>query len=297
MRQVEAQRQKKHEPRELEALTSVTDSNSLDSLFETTSRFSKERVGNFPAALTNPTASPTKRKVAMADLNLEEVEKELDGLVLRDFAKVTTGRIYSVLVHPSEVSDICFVGDKEGNIAMVDFTTEGKPEHWYWSAHTSTVSCMRFPPPGTAGSTVCLVLPISTSGVSCRLICSQQTKLYSGSYDATVSFMSSSLASANTHLPNQQVRVTDLVTGHSEEVIDIDRLDDNEALVHAFDFVPNGQEIWACDNNGGLTHRDLREPIQLVRRWKVCDKKLGCLSLNPVNPNLAVTSHLGRSMK
>lgn len=52
-----------------------------------------------------------------------------------------------------------------------------------------------------------------------------QSKLYSSSYDCTV-------------------RVTDLCTGTSSEVIDADRFDDQEPLVHNVDFTQDGNEIW-----------------------------------------------------
>lgn len=54
----------------------------------------------------------------------------------------------------------------------------------------------------------------------------------------------------------------------------------------------------ATDTNGGISHRDLREPIQTTRRWEMKDQsKIGGISINPVNPYLAVTSHLKREMR
>lgn len=54
----------------------------------------------------------------------------------------------------------------------------------------------------------------------------------------------------------------------------------------------------ATDDHGGLLYRDLREPIETTRRWVVdpTGHKIGCISMNPVNPYLAVTAHLRREM-
>lgn len=107
----------------------------------------------------------------------------------------------------------------------------------------------------------------------------------SGSYDCTI-------------------RRTNLRTGESEEILDLDRFDDNEALVHAFDFAEGGEVLWASDHNGGLTRRDLREPIESAVRWNISENgvssasnKVGCLSICSANPRLAVTSHLKRYIK
>lgn len=54
----------------------------------------------------------------------------------------------------------------------------------------------------------------------------------------------------------------------------------------------------ASDNAGGIHHRDMRSPIATARRWNIEEnKKIGSFSLNPMNPNYAVTAHLKNNMR
>ncbi|KAM0753844.1 WD40 repeat-like protein [Meredithblackwellia eburnea MCA 4105] len=228
-----------------------------------------------------------KERVLKGYTSNEDYEKEdemiesLNKLVLRDLVKVVPERIYCLAVHPSVTKDLVFIGDKKGVIGAWDATDAGKKvsttngairgtggadeaedqelahTHWHWKGHAGTISSLRMPPLGTAGA---------------------HTKLYSSSYDCTV-------------------RVTDLHTSQSSEVIDADRFDNNEPLVHTVDFTQDGNEIWACDNNGGIIFRDLREPLETTRRWQVEKYKIGCISLNPVRRFTAVTAHLKREMR
>lgn len=194
-----------------------------------------------------------------------------------------------------------FVGDKIGNIALWDCTElakaglpmggtggdgdeEGsseplKVEKWKWLAHPNhSVSCLKFNP----------ISPASVSAFSRSLFLSQRPlgiailnpsliQLFSGSYDCTI-------------------RSTNFETGHSSEIIDGDAFT-GEGLIHAFDFTPDGNEIWASDHNGGLLHRDLRAPIGDTRRWTIDRAKVGGFSINPTAPHLAVTAHLKTEMR
>jgi hypothetical protein len=72
---------------------------------------------------------------------------------------------------------------------------------------------------------------------------------------------------------------------------------EGEALLSGFDITRNGHELWVSDNRGGLLHRDLRSPIKTTRRWRLDDKKIGCVSLNPVDERHLATAHLTRDMR
>ncbi|KAK4701556.1 WD repeat-containing protein 76, partial [Phenoliferia sp. Uapishka_3] len=298
----------KHAPRPIEALRGVLGSGSTQSLYKTLASVAAEEQPAKPRPNTSP-RKPKGREVPRPLVNEpedhegeDELRESLEKLVLRDLVKVVPERIYCLLVHPSETKDIVIIGDKKGHVGIWDAThagekpsvangairatggvdqdedmVDGQATFWHWKAHSGTISSLRFPPLGTAG------------GIS---------KLYSSSYDCTV-------------------RVTDLHTGTSSEVIDADKLDDAEPLVHNVDFTQDGNEIWgeqkrhlfsekyfeqassftACDNNGGIIFRDLREPMETTRRWQVEKYKIGCISLNPVDRFTAVTAHLKREMR
>ena len=46
-----------------------------------------------------------------------------------------------------------------------------------------------------------------------------------------------------------------------------------------------------------MLHQDLRAPKDTARRWKVAESKAGCISLNPLDENYFVTSHLNRDIR
>jgi hypothetical protein len=51
------------------------------------------------------------------------------------------------------------------------------------------------------------------------------------------------------------------------------------------------------DNRGGLIHHDVREPTDKARRWRIAAKKVGCVSINPIDEHYLVTAHLDRDMR
>ena len=63
---------------------------------------------------------------------------------------------------------------------------------------------------------------------------------------------------------------------------------DEDMLITHFDLMPNGQEAWMADKNGGINHCDFRESKRRGdagrRRWEVQEEgraaKLGGLSVN-----------------
>jgi WD repeat-containing protein 76 len=60
-----------------------------------------------------------------------------------------------------------------------------------------------------------------------------------------------------------------------------------------------GQEMWISDALGGLTHLDLRQDTRKRKsRWyQLSDQKIGCVSLNPVDPHFLVTASNNRALK
>lgn len=71
----------------------------------------------------------------------------------------------------------------------------------------------------------------------------------------------------------------------------------DEVLINSFDISPTGNEIWASDELGGLSHIDLREEKGKARRWELSDKKTGCVSINPVQPHLLLVSSNSRTLR
>ncbi|KAI5476495.1 WD repeat protein [Pseudohyphozyma bogoriensis] len=191
------------------------------------------------------------------EAEVEALQEQLNTIVFRGIAKVVPERIYSIAVHPSTTKDIVFAGDKQGAVA-------------YWDATAAAEGDLESSPHYYWKAHQHTVADL-------KFAPNDPTRLYSASYDATI-------------------RRTDLNTGRSEEVIDVDRFA-YDGLVHSIDFSPDGNEIWAVDNHGGLLHRDIREPMETTRRWGIDRAKIGCFSLNAANPYLAATGHLKRITK
>jgi WD repeat-containing protein 76 len=63
------------------------------------------------------------------------------------------------------------------------------------------------------------------------------------------------------------------------------------------DVTPDGHELWISDAMGGLTHMDLREPSHRASWFAMSDNKIGCVSINPVQPHFLVTASNSRSLK
>lgn len=79
---------------------------------------------------------------------------------------------------------------------------------------------------------------------------------------------------------------------HSQEIFAMDRI-----LINSFDVSPTGNEIWASDELGGISHIDIRENKSKARRWQLSDKKTGCVSVNPTHPNMLLVSSNSRILK
>ncbi|CDW56030.1 WD40 domain containing protein, partial [Trichuris trichiura] len=72
---------------------------------------------------------------------------QISAFKYRDRTKVTTSRIYSIAVHPSENGQFIAAGDKQGNIGFIDVTSiKDIPSSpvWQFKPHISPVNCVKF---------------------------------------------------------------------------------------------------------------------------------------------------------
>lgn len=97
--------------------------------------------------------------------------------------------------------------------------------------------------------------------------------MYTSSYDGTV-------------------RHTSFVSAISQELYH-----DESALPTALDLPPHGHEMWISDTNGGVTHLDLREDKSKARWYQLSEDKIGCVSINPVDPNFFLTASNSRVLR
>lgn len=224
-----------------------------------------------------------------------ELEEILNKMTLKSAAKVTPKRVYSMAYHPSLDKDLVFVGDKEGCIGVWDAAPSAsasnggtvkkendEEEHdqdaeetfpegnaWTLQVHgRSPVTCIKFD-------------PVNHNAV------------YSCSYDSTV-------------------RKLDLATGKSDEIW----AGEEDVLLSVFDVLspsthpsayidtPNPsldeRSMWIADHRGGLLHIDLREKTRRgnnTRRWQVCEKKIGAMSVNRLAPHCIATASLDQHIR
>jgi hypothetical protein len=100
----------------------------------------------------------------------------------------------------------------------------------------------------------------------------QGFQIYTSSYDCTV-------------------RQLSFTTGISREVFSLD-----EVLPCCVELTPSGHEMWISDTRGCLTHLDLRQPASSASTYQVATDKIGCVSVNPVDPHLLLTASNDRDL-
>ncbi|SOV01388.1 WD repeat-containing protein UM00675 [Ustilago sp. UG-2017a] len=226
----------------------------------------------------------------------QELEDILNRMTLKSAAKVTPKRVYSMAYHPARDKDLVFVGDKEGSIGVWDAAPsssssrngrngvkkevddneeeaeEGSfPQGTAWTLQVhgrSPVTCIKFD-------------PVNHSSV------------FSSSYDSTV-------------------RKLDLATGKSDQVwageqdVLLSIFDVLSPSTHASAYIdtPNPsldeRSMWIADHRGGLLHIDLREKTRRgnnTRRWQVCEKKIGAMSVNRLAPHCIATASLDQHVR
>ena len=218
----------------------------------------------------------------------KELEQLLNRMTLRRVAKVTPKRVYSMAYHSSTEKNMVFVGDKEGMIGL-------------WDASAPTVKEETGDDEDEDGDAVDSTMPEGQtwslqvhgkSPVTClKLDPVSSNSLYSSSYDATI-------------------RKLDLGTSKSDEVwageddVLLSIFDILSPATHAAAFTDtpspslDERSIWIADHRGGLLHVDLRESRRrTARRWQVCEKKIGAMSLNRAQPHCIATASLDQHVR
>jgi len=87
------------------------------------------------------------------------------------------------------------------------------------------------------------------------------------------------------------IRYLDLNRAKSIEAF----VDDSYAFSH-FDMDPTGQIIYFSTLQGTVGIKDIRQPTTVCTPYDLHNKKVGCVSLNQIRPELMVTSSLDRTM-
>ncbi|GAK61973.1 WD40 repeat-like protein [Moesziomyces antarcticus] len=233
----------------------------------------------------------TKQEDDQHSADRTELEHILNKMTLKSAAKVTPRRIYSMAYHPAIDKDLIFVGDKEGAIGVWDAapvassSTNGvKTEDDEDAAEDDTF------PEGTAWT----LQVHGRSPVTCiKFDPVNHNSAFSSSYDSTV-------------------RKLDLATGKSDEVW----AGEEDVLLSIFDILSpsthagayidtphpslDERSMWIADHRGGLLHIDLREKTRRgnnTRRWQVCEKKIGAMSLNRAAPHCVATASLDQHIR
>ncbi|KAK4058898.1 hypothetical protein OIO90_000344 [Microbotryomycetes sp. JL221] len=228
----------------------------------------KERNGSVSpkkATASSPTKGGSVAPATKAELS--NFKAKVDEVEHRATVKIVPERIYAMVVHPHSDKEIIFAGDKSGHVGVWDATQAGLEDE---DGDATKGSYWHWKQHYRTVSTL-------------KFAPHDYNNLYSGSYDCTL-------------------RRLNFETGIHEEVIDADHWDsynEQDNLIHSFDFDLTGHNLWAVDNQGGLIHRDLREPMEAARRWAADAKKrkIGGVSVNPSNPSIAVTAHLRGDLK
>ncbi|KAJ9107818.1 hypothetical protein QFC19_002724 [Naganishia cerealis] len=256
-------------------------------------------------AYSDPDAYATPAHLTAADTALRQTYRS--STFLRT-ARVTSERAYSLTIHPDPTRILVFSGDKRGIVGVWDANardesqnddepgehvdgvkreldevegdasagivqdwTRGSGKVWRMQVHQrSAISCLRVDP--TRGDTVSITDVLDDSA----------TKLFTSAYDCSM-------------------RTLSLANGVSTAIY---ALPDPDALINHFDISPSGNEIWAVDSLGGLSHVDMREDNSkewVRRRWIISGQrtntKIGGVGINPMNPSLICTASNDRTMR
>ncbi|KAH8833638.1 WD40-repeat-containing domain protein [Flagelloscypha sp. PMI_526] len=228
--------------------------------------------GSAPAAFEGDTPLPVGRAIHSGEAETREIEdlqnrlRDMD-LVARN--QVGKARIYSSTYHRDASKDLIFFGDKAGQVAV-----------WDVRAPTDEVDDDGDVTPKDGENELGKVYQMQihwpakdTSSVSCvKVDPANANVIYTTAYDCTV-------------------RRTSLTDQASTELYSLE-----DTLLSSLDPLPNG-ELWVSDNDGGITHLDQREEQKKAIRYQLSDKKIGCVSLNPVYTNYLSVSSNSRSLK
>ncbi|KDQ60939.1 hypothetical protein JAAARDRAFT_173322 [Jaapia argillacea MUCL 33604] len=277
-------RRPRHNDLDLVKLAPDSDSNELSQLTSTLHAICKEdhpkRVGGRDAFVYDDGDEKEEGEIT-------SLKERLQGMKVVARAKVTQDRVYSAAYHPEVTKDIICFGDKHGQLGIWDaralpdevsdedeeVSPSGDAEggkYWrlqmHWPATSkSSISCVKFD-------------PINSHNASPDLLISFHSltflyQVFTSAYDCTI-------------------RSFSLTSGISRQVFSSD-----DILISSIDLPPAGHEMWIADALGGVTHLDLREHEPKGRWYGLSDQKIGCVSVNPVDPHLLLTASNNRSLK
>lgn len=177
-------------------------------------------------------------------------------------AKVLQDRIYSIALHPSQERLIAATGSKSGQLAFWDATA------LYTGEEVATRE------EGSTKSPYYLFHPHSGSLSTLRYNPGNWSQLLSSGYEGSIQCM-------------------DIVKGDFETVYSAPS-DLDEQYISTFDwFLPDAGRVLAfSDMSGYVSILDRRQPQSAVQRFHLHTKKIGGLSVSPVNANLLATCSL-----
>lgn len=187
------------------------------------------------------------------------LEEALAAMRLTSHARVAQKRIYAMAYHPALDRDLVFTGDQEGMLGV-------------WDASAGDAD-------GGVREGAAFQLRVHTKSIGAlRLDPERPDRLYSSSYDGSV-------------------RVLALGAGTSHEVWAV--RDGDDVQLGEFDVLAGaspalGRALWAADHRGGLVHID--ERARRARRWQVCTKKIGGMSVWPREPHCIAAASNDRTV-
>ncbi|KAJ8482107.1 hypothetical protein ONZ45_g15069 [Pleurotus djamor] len=201
---------------------------------------------------------------------VKELRSKLQSLKVVARAKVTEDRVYSAAYHPEPSKDLIFFGDKHGQLGIWDARAPSDEVDDEDDANVASDN-------REGGKYWRLQLhwpATSKSSISClKFNPTNSHSVYSASYDCTIRHLS-------------------FETEISTEVFSTE-----DGLISSFDLTPSGSEMWISDSLGGVTHVDLRLDKSKAQWYGLSDQKIGCLSLNPTQPNFMVTASNSRELR
>ncbi|KAI0065378.1 WD40 repeat-like protein [Artomyces pyxidatus] len=206
---------------------------------------------------------------AKEDAEAAALRERLSKMRIVARAKVTQDRVYSATYHPEVTKDLIFFGDKHGQLGIWDARAPSDEQDDEGTG---------VPTDEKEGGKYWRLQPhwpaTSKSSISCiKFDPLDAHSVYTSAYDCTIRSLS-------------------FTSGVSREVFSTD-----DVLVTSFDIPPASHEMWVSDTSGGLTHLDLREDKSRARWYQLSEQKIGCVSVNPVNPAFLVTASNSRSLK
>ncbi|KAJ9128273.1 hypothetical protein QFC24_000566 [Naganishia onofrii] len=211
-------------------------------------------------------------------------------------AKVTAERVYSLTVHPDPTRVLVFSGDKRGVVGVWDADARdgdgdggGDNDEDENEGKTGHLSVKREQEENatdhhrnhilkdwTKGSGKVWRMQVhQRSAISCLKVDPMRgDTLFTSAYDCSIRALSL------THSTSTSIYA----------------LPDPDALINHFDISPSGQEIWAVDSLGGLSHLDMREDNG-NDWWSRHQSGVGLGGRAAMNPSLICTASNDRTMR